>query len=224
MILHSLTRKPREEKPLLPETLIITLTCSLPDLAKAFVSLFVVVDPLGNIPIFLGLTESMSVEERHHTFHVALITGFILMIFFAAVGHYILLLFGISIESFMIAGGILLLIISLQLLLAGWRKEESLPAESVGVVPIACPLLVGPGAITTVIMYFQTSGILVSIIAVILVFALTWLILRFIDPVNRLLGKTGSLVVSRVMALFIAAIAIEFILTGVTRIFHHSFS
>ncbi|MBS7246854.1 MAG: MarC family protein [Candidatus Jordarchaeales archaeon] len=204
---------------LLPETIMINLICSLPDLVRAFISLFVIMDPVGNIPIFLSLTEDMKPEERKRTFHLALVTGFILLMCFAALGNYILFLFGITIESFMIAGGILLLVIALRILILGWKREESLPSESVGVVPIACPLLVGPGAITTAIMYLQASGVIVTTTAVILSFIVTWLVLKFIDPFSRFLGKTGSLVIARVMALIIAAIAVELIIKGITYIF-----
>lgn len=204
---------------MLPETIMIHLLCSLPDLAKAFISLFVIMDPVGNIPIFLSLTEGMSVEERGRTFHLALVTGFILLVCFATLGNYILFLFGITIESFMIAGGVLLMVIAFRILILGWKREEAVPSESVGVVPIACPLLVGPGAITTAIMYLQASGVIVTVTAVILSFMVTWLVLKFIDPFSRFLGRTGSLVIARVMALIIAAIAVELIIKGITGIF-----
>lgn len=205
-----------------PETIIINIICYLPDLARAFTSLFIIMDPIGNIPIFLSLTEGMSPEEKKNTFRLALITGFTLLLCFAVLGNYILLLFGITIESFMIAGGILLLVIAMRLLILGWRREEHLSSEGVGVVPIGVPLLVGPGAITTTIMYLQTSGVFVTLTAVILSFAVTWLILKFIDPISRFLGRTGSLVIGRVMALLIAAIAMEFVIKGISGIFKMS--
>lgn len=205
-----------------PETIIINIICYLPDLARAFTSLFIIMDPIGNIPIFLSLTEGMSPEEKRNTFRLALITGFTLLLCFAVLGNYILLLFGITIESFMIAGGILLLVIAMRLLILGWRREEHLSSEGVGVVPIGVPLLVGPGAITTTIMYLQTSGVFVTLTAVILSFAVTWLILKFIDPISRFLGRTGSLVIGRVMALLIAAIAMEFVIKGISGIFKMS--
>ncbi|MEM4446192.1 MAG: MarC family protein [Candidatus Jordarchaeales archaeon] len=201
------------------ETVIINIICCLPDLARAFTSIFIIMDPIGNIPIFLSLTEGMSPKERRNTFHLALVTGFTLLLCFAVLGNYILFLFGITIESFMIAGGILLLVIAMRLLILGWRREEHLSSEGIGVVPIGVPLLVGPGAITTTIMYLQTSGVFVTLIAVILSFAVTWIILKFIDPISRFLGRTGSLVIGRVMALLIAAIAMEFVIKGVMGIF-----
>lgn len=89
--------------------------------------------------------------------------------------------------------------------------------ESLGAVPIAMPLLVGPGAITTTIFNLQAYGTLTSILAVIIVLSVTWIILHFINGVYRILGRTGSLVIARVMALLIAAIAIQYILTGATH-------
>jgi multiple antibiotic resistance protein len=89
--------------------------------------------------------------------------------------------------------------------------------ESIGAVPIAMPLLVGPGAITTTIFNLQTYGIVVTALSVFAVLTLTWLILRYVSSVYRFLGKTGALVIARVMALFIAAIAIQYVLFGVTH-------
>ena len=89
--------------------------------------------------------------------------------------------------------------------------------ESLGAVPIAIPLLVGPGAITTTIFDLQVYGIVIAILAVLIVLSLTWVILRYINGIYKFLGKTGSLVIARVMALLIAAIAVQYILTGITH-------
>ena len=84
-----------------------------------------------------------------------------------------------------------------------------------GAVPIGCPLLVGPGAITTSILNIQSFGIFATLLSVFLTFVIVWLILRFIDPIYRILGKNGSLVITRVMALLIAAIFVQYILDGI---------
>ncbi|MCD6465077.1 MarC family protein [Candidatus Bathyarchaeota archaeon] len=186
----------------------------LPDLIKSFISLFVVVDPFGNIPIFIGLTEKMDGEKRRKIFNTATVTSFILLLAFALVGKEILNIFGITLESFMIAGGILLLIIAIRLLVVGEWEEHDLSPESIGVVPIAVPLLAGPGAITTTIINLQSYGILITIFSVIFVFIIVWLTLRFIEPIYKVLGKNGSVVIARVMALLIAAIAIQYIIEG----------
>ena len=156
----------------------------------------------------------MDKQQRKRTYHLAILTGLILLAFFAVVGQNVLILFGISLDSFMIAGGILLLIVAVRLLvIGGWTENLSL-SESVGAVPIGCPLLVGPGAITTAILSLQSSGILVTLLSVAITFIIVWIILRFIDPIYRVLGKNGSLVITRVMALLIASIAVQYVLEG----------
>jgi len=131
------------------------------------------------------------------------------------VGQNILVLFGISLDSFMMAGGILLLIVAVRLLIMGGWSEHATVYESVGAVPIGCPLLVGPGDITKSILNIQSYGILATFLSVLLTFIIVWLILRFIDPIYRFLGKNGSLVITRVMALLIASIAVQYMLQGI---------
>jgi multiple antibiotic resistance protein len=101
-------------------------------------------------------------------------------------------------------------------LISGFHENTESP-ESLGAVPIAIPLLVGPGAITTTIFNLQSYGTIITIAAVVIVLALTWVILRFINGFYKVLGKTGAIVIARVMALLIAAIAVQYILTGVTH-------
>jgi len=185
------------------------------DLVKMTVALFIVVNPLGSVPIFVGLTKEMNKSQRKKTYQLATITGLILLTFFSLVGQNILVLFGISLNSFMIAGGILLLIVAVRLLIIGGWSEQITSSESIGAVPIGCPLLVGPGAITTSILNIQSFGILTTLLSVLLTFIIVWLILRFIDPIYRVLGKNGSLVITRVMALLIASISVQYILQGI---------
>jgi multiple antibiotic resistance protein len=187
------------------------------ELAKAVIALFIIVDPFGNIPIFMGLTEKMEESQKKKVFNTATLVGVILLLVFAFTGQEILTIFGLSIYSFEVAGGILLLIIAIRILISGSMHEDVESPESLGAVPIAMPLLVGPGAITTTIFNLQAYGTLSAILAVLIVLSLTWIILRFINGIYRFLGKTGSLVIGRVMALLIAAIAIQYILTGVTH-------
>jgi len=184
------------------------------DLVKGMIALFIVVDPLGNIPIFIGLTRNMDDAQRTSTFRSAVLTGLLLLFAFALAGQQILNLFGISIDSFMVAGGLLLLIIAVRLLIGGGWQEPSSSPEGLGAVPIGFPLLVGPGAITTTILILQSSGILVTVFSVLLTFVIVWVVLRFINPIYRVLGRNGALVVTRLMAMFIAAIAVQYIVNG----------
>ncbi len=188
-------------------------------LAQAIIALFIVVDPFGNIPIFVGLTENMPKEKERKVYNTAVLVGFVLLLIFAFTGQEIFSLFGISLSSFEIAGGILLLIIAIRILVTGTKQENIEYPESLGAVPIAMPLLVGPGAITTTILNLQTFGVIVAVLAVIAVLTLAWIILRFIDKVYKVLGRTGAVIIARVMALLIAAIAVQYIVDGVTVLF-----
>jgi multiple antibiotic resistance protein len=190
---------------------------SIPNLAKAILALFIIVDPFGNIPIFIGLTKKLDKDERRRVFRSATLTGFFLLIIFALTGQWILTYFNISIYSFMIAGGILLLVIAIKLLIEGEWHEPAGSLESLSAVPIAVPLLVGPGAITTTIFSLQEFGITITVISVVIVFILVWVLLRLIDPVHKFLGKSGSAIIARIMALLIAAIAVQYIINGVSH-------
>ena len=187
------------------------------ELGKAVIALFIIVDPFGNIPIFIGLTQNIPEIQRKKLYNTASLVGVVLLLVFAFTGQEILNIFGLSIYAFEVAGGILLLIVAIRILISGTRESTDSSPESLGVVPIAIPLLVGPGAITTTIFNLQVYGNEAAILAVLIVLGLTWVILRFINGIYKVLGKTGSLVIARVMALLIAAIAVQYILTGVTH-------
>lgn len=189
------------------------------DVLKVSLALFIIVDPLGNVPIFISLTEGMNLEQRRKAFRTATIVSLILLLVFALLGQQILEVFRISPQSFMIAGGLLLLVIAVKLLIfGGWEEKKTLP-ESIGAVPIATPLLVGPGAITTTIVMLQSSGLLVTLVSVLIIFFTIWLVLHFIERINKFLGTTGATVIARIMAIFIAAIAVGFIIDGIKYYF-----
>jgi len=187
----------------------------LNELIKSVIALFVVVDPIGNVPIFIALTSKMDKVQRKKTATIAIITAVSLLILFAFAGTQLLSLFAINIYSFMIAGGILLFILSIELLTHGTLRYNKEDSEDTGVVPLAFPLLVGPGAMTTVIISFETAGLEITILSIIIVVGITYLTLLLLNPINRILGKRGSMIISRVFAIFIAAIAIQYILNGI---------
>lgn len=187
------------------------------DFARAILALFIVVDPFGDIPIFISLTEKLTEGEKRKVFNTATIVGLVLLLVFSFTGQEIFTLFGISVYGFEVAGGILLLIIAIRILISGSMHENAESPESLGAVPIAMPLLVGPGAITTTILNLQFYGVAIAAGAAVVVVFITWVILRFIGSIYRVLGKTGSLVIARVVALLIAAIATQYILIGITH-------
>jgi multiple antibiotic resistance protein len=159
-------------------------------------------------------------EERKAVSKTAIISSGIVLVVFAIGGTGILRLFGITVFSFMIAGGVLLFVVEIELLTHGvWRLGGgSIPSES-GVVPLAFPLLAGPGAITSVIISYQATGFVVTILSIAIVIGITYIILLFVNPIYRLLGRRGSMVITRVFAIFIAAIAIQYVIEGAKRLF-----
>lgn len=187
------------------------------ELLKTTIALFVIVDPLGPVPIFANLTKGMDKEKKRRIFRTAAIVGAVLLTVFALVGQELLLLFGITLPSFQIAGGLVLLLLSIEIIFRGEHvdKLSRSSAEETAVFPIAFPLLVGPGAITLTMISLQSSdGLLIALAAIVIVMFLSWVVLRLTDKIYRLLGRTGAAVIARVMALFIAAIAIQYVLTG----------
>ncbi|HIE09706.1 MAG TPA: MarC family protein [Armatimonadetes bacterium] len=186
-------------------------------LIKATVALLIIMDPLGNLPIFMGLTEGLGSKGRHRAFRIAAVVSLVLLLAFAFGGSAVLALFGITLYDFEIAGGLLLLAIALKILVVGHGRETA-EGEEVGAVPIACPLLVGPGAMTTVIVIAKSYGHGVALGAVFISFSVVALILTFSEHLYKLLGRTGALVLSKVMAVLIAGIGVMFVREGLQGI------
>jgi multiple antibiotic resistance protein len=190
------------------------------DLLKSVVSLYVVVNPIGKIPLLITLTQKMEKQNKKLVSKNAIITTAILLTVFAVAGIQLLPIFGISIFSFMIAAGVLLFIISIEFLTHGeWRYSGSSLSGDSGIVPLAFPLLAGPGAITTVIISLQAYGWIVSIISIVFVVLLTYLVLHLQNPISRILGRRGSIITTRVFAIFLAAIAVQYIVEGLRHLF-----
>jgi len=189
------------------------------DIITSVIALFVVIDPIGNIPLFIAFTKKLEKAEHKTVSKTAILTAAALLLLFGMAGTQILQLFGITIFSFMIAGGTLLFIIAIELLTYGeWRFAGGVK-EEVGVVPIAFPLLAGPGSITAVIISYQTSGFFITFSSIIIVMAITYVILRMVNPIYKVLGNRGSMIVSRVFTVIIAAIFVEYIVKGIKNLF-----
>ena len=192
----------------------------LGDLIKAVITLLVVIDPIASVPVIIGLTEKTEKKQRTSILNVTIITVAILLLVFAFVGSTIFSIFGISMFSFMIAGGVLLFLVAIELLTHGeWRFGSQHLQDESGIVPLAFPLLAGPGALTLVIISFETYGLLVTVLSIAIVLGITYGILRLVNPIYRLLGKRGSIIVTRVFAIIIAAFAVQFIIDGIKQVF-----
>jgi multiple antibiotic resistance protein len=193
---------------------------------EAIIILFAIVDPIGNIPIFLNVTDSLGPGESRKAFNTSVIVGAAILLIFAFAGQTILSkIFDIQVNDIMIAGGILLFILAMDQLFGGKPeritslKSETQPYE-IGSVPLGCPLLAGPGAMVTSLTIIQKGGSLKVVVAIVIVFALTWLMLQFVEPLHKAAGKLVSQVFAKVLALFIAAIGVNMVLKGISEYIH----
>jgi multiple antibiotic resistance protein len=190
---------------------------------EAIIILFAIVDPVGNIPVFLTLTNYLDQVDSRKAFNVSVIVGACVLLIFAFAGQTVLnKIFNIQVNDIMIAGGVLLFILAIEQIF-GRRSErvaalksETHPYE-IGSVPLGCPLLAGPGAMVTSLTIIQKGGPLVVITAIVVVFAVTWIMLRFVGPLQKASGKLVSQVFSKVLALFIAAIGVNMVLRGISE-------
>lgn len=193
----------------------------------AFPAVFFIMDPLGLLPIFVAITATDTPEKRQRTARRATLMAFGLMTFFTIFGGFVFKLFGISIGALKVAGGILLLMTSMDMLRAQPSRTRSSPEETheseakedVAVVPLAMPLLAGPGSIATVMVLAARGPDWTYSIPVVASIAVTcfvtYLLLRAAPQLNRLFGTTGIAVLERIMGLLLAAIAIQFVADGV---------
>ncbi|MBM7036697.1 YchE family NAAT transporter [Vibrio ulleungensis] len=191
------------------------------------VGLFAIVNPVGIMPVFVSLTSHLTESERIKTAATANIAVAVILIVSLLMGQWLLDMFSISLDSFRIAGGMLLLSIAFAMMNGKLgdhkqnqqEKSENASREQVGVVPLAMPLMAGPGAISsTIVLGTEHSGFLdiLAISATIVVFSLfAWALFRSAPYIVRLLGQTGINVITRIMGLILGALGIEFIVHGV---------
>ena len=196
--------------------------------SKIFISLFAIVDPVGIIPIIIAFTAGMTAQKRERVGRMASLSVFVILFAALLLGEAILGFFGISIHSFRTAGGILLLLMSITMLIG--NKPTLTPDDidgdatsSVAIVPLSTPLLAGPGAISTVILDAHKGNNVghYGVMALVLVaLSLTvWFTFLIAPWVSRRLGTMGSNIVTRLMGLLLAAIAVEFIAGGLRGLF-----
>lgn len=200
-------------------------------LVASFTSLFSVVNPLTAMPIFLSLTEDNTEAETAKTARKASIYMFCVLITFLLIGTYILSFFGISLPGIRIAGGIIIMRAGFSMMnpektgrkLSKEDQEAAMDKDDVSFSPLAMPLLSGPGSIAVVIGFgSQATGVLdyiVTGVAVLLTAFLAWAILRVAPWLNKLIGKTGMTVITRLMGFIALAIGVQFIINGIAKFF-----
>ncbi|MCF8486774.1 MAG: MarC family protein [Rhodobacteraceae bacterium] len=195
-------------------------------LITAFATLFVVIDPPGLVPMFIALTTGMSAEHRRAMALRACLIATILLTAFGFFGESILGFIGISMPAFRIAGGILLFLTALDMLFERrtQRREGQTPdpEHDPSVFPLATPLIAGPGAIATMILLMGQAGESWTATAAILgllwaMMLVTYLFLLASPPLERMLGRTGTVVITRLLGMLLAALSVQFVIDGVRQ-------
>lgn len=198
------------------------ITLDLTLFATAFVTVLVIMDPVGNIPIFLALTKGQTTPERRHAAALSSAVAGAVILAFALGGDQVLHLLGISLEALQVAGGLLLLVIALELLHpSGDGGSSSLTAgeTNIALVPLGTPLLAGPGAIAATMLYSRQAdglgGALSVVLALVAVLTVVYLSMRYASLFSRLLRENGIELLSRVMGLLVAAIAVQLVASAI---------
>jgi len=199
-------------------------------IATAFATAFTIIDPIGMIPMTLGSTARMSPQRRNQVIDQAVIVAAGVIVFMGVVGRIILDYLGITLPAFTIAGGILLFLIAIDMLFArptGAKRteaeeREAAEGENPAVFPLAVPMIAGPGTIATVLLLVNLShgdraDVLVVAAAYGVALVVTWLCMRGSSLLLRVIGKTGIHVISRILGIILAALAVQFVLNGIAQ-------
>lgn len=181
--------------------------------ALTFIPLFIVIDAIGNLPFVLSLTEGMSHHDRYRVVHIASTTAALIGLAFLFFGQFVLNVMGISVGAFAIAGGLILLVLSVRYMTSG-RMVETIKEEMVAIVPIGTPLMVGPATITTLLLLINQFALYIVLLSFILNIVLAWIIFLLSNQIARFMGQGGLKAISRVFSLLLAAIAVNMVIHG----------
>jgi len=185
----------------------------------AFIPIFVAVDAVGILPLFVGLTENIKAKEKSRIIFQSMVTAMCLAVGFIFLGKAVFNLMGITLGDFMVAGGSILFYIAVADI-RGPGKGSSYVNQELGAVPLGTPLIVGPAVLTTSLIIIGEYGLLATLISVLVNILLAGIILSLSDVIIKILGKAGSRALSKVTNLLLAAIAVMLIRKGVIQIFH----
>ena len=184
---------------------------------KTFVPLFIVIDAFGNLPFVISMSEGMARSERNRMVLVAVFTAAIVGLAFLFLGRFVLNLMGISVGSFAIGGGLILLVLSIRFILTG-QVVEAIKEEMVAVVPIGTPLTVGPATITALLLLATQFPLYMVLLSFALNILVAWIVFMLSNWFVSFLGQGGIKAVSKVFSLLLAAIAVSMIIDGLKRV------
>ncbi len=186
----------------------------------AFIPLFVAIDVFGVMPFFLSLTEGMAISTRRKLAAEATLTAFGVSLLFVAAGKLIFSFLGITENDFKVGGGAVLLVLAVKDLLFS-KQEQRDPESSLGVVPIGIPLIMGPAALTTILILVDSRGYVWTLASLFVNMLIVWSIFSRVHYITKFIGRAGSKAVAKVFALFLAGIAIMMIRSGISAMIHH---
>lgn len=191
----------------------------LRDLGLTFIPLFVAMDPIGILPFVISLTGDMAPTQRSKTVRHAMLTALALGLIFIGIGKGVFSLLNISMADFLVAGGIILLVLAVRYLMTGKLVEfqPMLGGDMIGVVPIGTPLVVGPAVLTTLLLLTDRFPLWIPIVAFILNLLLAWLVFSQANRVVRILRREGVGAISQIASLLLAAIAVMMIRQGLVE-------
>lgn len=179
--------------------------------------IFAILNPISVLPTFLSLTDGLKADERHHIVRNSCLAVLLIGVLLAVGGDYILSFFSVGIAGLQIGGGVLLMTIAVEMLGGLPRAKTVESTEEIAIVPIATPLLIGPGTMTTIIVLSATVPITALLISIFIVTAITYLLLRYSEYLVKVLGNNGTRALGRFMTIIIAAFAAQLIYAGVTQ-------
>jgi len=182
----------------------------------AFIPIFVAVDAIGNIPVFVSIVEGVNKKQKRRIILESVITATALAVLFMFVGKWVLGAIGVTIPDFQIAGGILLFVIAVRLLLPGSHKAllSNGRDKDAGVFPLGTPLITGPAVLTTALMIRDSFGIAPAFVSLVLNMLITWLTLMQADFIIKFMGSSGTRAFSKIMYILLAAIAVMMVRRG----------
>ena len=185
------------------------------DFWLCFVPLFVAVDAIGTLPIFLGFTEGIKTAKVRKIVLQSILTASIVGLAFLFLGEAVLRMLGISVADFMIAGGIVLLVISINDIITFEKRHKGIDQDSMGAVPIGVPLTVGPAVLTTSILLVREYGPWITVLSLIINILIAGVVFWFSGVINKFLGKTGAKTFSKLAHLLLAAISVMIMRKGI---------
>ncbi|MEM1129616.1 MAG: MarC family protein [Pseudomonadota bacterium] len=197
------------------------------NLAEQFLTLFVVIDPIGTVPVFIAVTAGVAHSARHRVALRAIVYAMVVLGLFLVGGQFVIHLLGISLVSFQIAGGIILFLFALTMVFSEEAKPEieaeeaiEFPPSTMAVFPLAIPSIASPGAMLTVVLLtdyhrFSIPEQTVTAILVLVVLGITFLLMLLATPILRLIGRGGAAIISRVMGMILASVAVNNVINAV---------